>query len=170
MSDILILNLSAIPPKATESDYSSDMGKIKGTYTNDAPVKYILKFLNNQGKNLNKILCAVTNEAESAFEKYTETVGNFCTENNYSIPEIIKVKSNFSSSVLKPCKNIIYALNIDIVCHKCYNICSPFWTDTILKTTECILCGSFFIPAESRGLPSARGEGRRTPWYKCAWC
>ena len=101
MSDILILNLSSMPRNSanvTESDYSSDMGKIKGTYTNDAPVKYILKFLNNQGKNLNKILCAVTNEAESAFEKYTETVVDFCTENNYSIPEIIKVKSNFSSS------------------------------------------------------------------------
>ena len=50
-------------------------------------------------------------------------------------------ESNFSSSVLKPCKNIIYALNIDIVCHKCYNNGSLFWTDTILKTTECILCG-----------------------------
>ena len=58
-------------------------------------------------------------------------------------------ESNFSSSVLKPCKNIIYALNIDIVCHKCYNNCSPFWTDTISKTTECILCGSFLFPQKA---------------------
>ena len=78
-------------------------------------------------------------------------------------------ESNFSSSVLKPCKNIIYALNIDIVCHKCYNNGSPFWADTILKTTECILCG-FFIPAKSRGFPSARGEGRLIPLCRFAWC
>lgn len=98
MSDILILNLSSMPANATESDYSSDIGKIKGTYTNDAPVKYILKFLNNQKKNLDKIICTVTGEAESAFEKYIETVNKFCIENNYSIPEIIKVKSSFDSS------------------------------------------------------------------------
>lgn len=101
MAEVLILNLSALPKefeKVSETAYASDMDTINGRFTNDAPVKYILKYLDSHGKKLDKIICAVTKEAEPAFEKYNETVKNFCNENSYNFPKIEKVESNFASS------------------------------------------------------------------------
>lgn len=118
MSNILILNLSAFLGKNIPEAkvYASDMGEITGIYTNDAPVKYILKFLNGQGENLDKILCIVTEEAkENDYKKYQETVKNFCNENNYRVPlDIIPIQTSFASlDMAQPVKEILSHISKD---------------------------------------------------------
>ena len=52
MRNIIITNISALPPKEPQiNSYTSDIGEFTGKYTNEAPIKYLMSYLNKKGEN-----------------------------------------------------------------------------------------------------------------------
>ncbi|MCD8341238.1 MAG: TM1812 family CRISPR-associated protein [Clostridiales bacterium] len=70
----IILFLSTLRSTAKECDYTCpDKSVVKGTQTNDAPVKYLLK----KYPNVSEILCLVTNAAkETAWDNFKKVVAD----------------------------------------------------------------------------------------------
>ncbi len=95
MRNIIITNISALPPKPKEElkeqCFKSDMGDITGIYTNEAPIKYLLTYISRKKETADLIIAAVTPEAESAYEELEKTVNAFAEETGIKVPEIIPV-------------------------------------------------------------------------------
>ncbi len=95
MRNIIITNISALPPKPKEElkeqCFKSDMGDITGIYTNEAPIKYLLTYISRKKETADLIIAAVTPEAESAYEELEKTVNAFAEETGIEAPEMIHV-------------------------------------------------------------------------------
>ena len=101
MNKIMILNLSR---KATEnkpvSDFSSDIGIIKGKSTYEAPLRYMIKKLYTTDREiLDRIIFIGTSETDDAYSEAKEIVKNQCSEHNIKLPDMeVYVKYDFGSS------------------------------------------------------------------------
>lgn len=89
MKNVILTNLSTLNDKAVPGKYYSDLGEIEGTQTNDAPIRYLLKFLDNKTEDI-KIIAVVTEEAVSSYENFESIVDAFRTESSKNI-EIKKI-------------------------------------------------------------------------------
>ena len=92
MNDVIITNLSTLHSDASEAVYQSDKGGISGIQTNDAPVKYLLRCLKEQGcTNSVRILAVTTAAAETAFSEFFQMVLKFTKEQGTELPRIEKI-------------------------------------------------------------------------------
>lgn len=85
MSNIILTNISKIRSDVSFRNYSTDdMGSIKGRYTNEAPVKYLLNTVcaENTGSEC-KIIAVTTTEAEPAFTAFQKTIRRYCRRNGF---------------------------------------------------------------------------------------
>ena len=103
LKNILILNLSRLlnnkpDDEAEPYTFQSDQGEIRGINTNDAPAKYIIKKLHNEGKRLDLIICIKTTEAETAYTEYVKMIKAYCSKYNYSVPVTEPVSGNYEGT------------------------------------------------------------------------
>lgn len=109
MSSLILTNISRLNADTAFSSYNTeDMGKIKGRYTNEAPVKYLL---NTVYKNVPETECTIiaitTREAEEAFTAFRKTIRRFCNRKGYKGLNIEKVtfeERRFGSVISKIAK------------------------------------------------------------------
>ncbi len=92
MANIILTNISVLPKnKIEENIYKSDLGDIKGVYTNDAPVKYLIESVFNGKREETIIIAITTKEAEPAYGVFEETIRRYCEEKGYKGVKIEKV-------------------------------------------------------------------------------
>lgn len=86
MSNIILTNISRIKKGAPFGNYhTDDMGIIRGRYTNEAPVKYLLNSIYKGAFGADCTIIAVTTpEAQEAFIAFRRTIRRYCQRNNYS--------------------------------------------------------------------------------------
>lgn len=109
MSSLILTNISRLNADTAFSSYNTeDMGKIKGRYTNEAPVKYLL---NTVYKNVPETECTIiaitTREAEEAFTAFRKTIRRFCNRKGYkglSIEKVTFEERRFGSVISKIAK------------------------------------------------------------------
>lgn len=109
MSSLILTNISRLNADTAFSSYNTeDMGKIKGRYTNEAPVKYLL---NTVYKNVPETECTIiaitTREAEEAFTAFRKTIRRFCKRKGYkglSIEKVTFEERRFGSVISKIAK------------------------------------------------------------------
>lgn len=104
MANIILTNISTLRTENKFSNYSTeDMGIIKGRYTNEAPVKYLLRTIYEKNPDTGCTIIAVTTkEAEEAFTKFRRTIRRYCQRNGILYPDIEKVTfegRNFSAVI-----------------------------------------------------------------------
>lgn len=64
---------------------TDDMEIIRGRYTNEAPVKYLLGYIYKETSGVDCTIIAVTTpEAQEAFIAFRKTIRRYCKRNNYS--------------------------------------------------------------------------------------
>lgn len=85
MSNIILTNISRIRKGAPFGNYhTDDMGIIRGRYTNEAPVKYLLNSIYKGTSGSDCTIIAVTTpEAQEAFIAFRKTIRRYCKRNNY---------------------------------------------------------------------------------------
>lgn len=85
MADIILTNMSRIREDASFRNYSTDdMGVIKGRYTNEAPVKYLVNSIyHSEPDAVCSIIAITTQEAREAFVAFRQTMKRYCKRNNY---------------------------------------------------------------------------------------
>ena len=93
-----------------KSKYDDGNNDIYGKQTPDAPTKYFINYLTENGEKLDSILCITskdTNERkknknkpddqyESAFENYQKVVNDFCDEKKLEVPKLIKLNFDYN--------------------------------------------------------------------------
>ena len=95
MRNVIITNISTLPKGVVKENlYQSNLGAIEGIYTNDAPVKYLISYINSLGGKTDKIIAVSTTEADTAYDKFCETMKTYVKEKNYDLPEIIKIPTS----------------------------------------------------------------------------
>ena len=86
MSNIILTNISRMRRGFPFQNYhTDDRGKIRGRYTNEAPVKYLLGTIYEDAPDANCTIIAITTpEAQEAFVAFRETIRRYCQRNNYT--------------------------------------------------------------------------------------
>lgn len=86
LSNIVLTNISRMRKGFPFQNYhTDDMKIIRGRYTNEAPVKYLLNsiYRGDSGENCT-IIAITTPEAQEAFIAFRKTIRRYCKRNNYS--------------------------------------------------------------------------------------
>lgn len=86
LSNIVLTNISRMRKGFPFQNYhTDDMEIIRGRYTNEAPVKYLLNsiYRGDSGENCT-IIAITTPEAQEAFIAFRKTIRRYCKRNNYS--------------------------------------------------------------------------------------
>ena len=75
MANIVLTNISKLNSAAKFSNYSTDdMGFIRGRYTNEAPVKYLINSIYGECCDTECIIIGITTkEAEAAYQALKKT-------------------------------------------------------------------------------------------------
>ena len=95
MRNIIISNISALPKKEPqESVFMSEIGEFKGKYTNEAPMKYLMSYLKNNGAKTDIIIAVRTAEAISAYDLFEEFVKKYAEESDIPEPRIIPINTS----------------------------------------------------------------------------
>lgn len=90
--NVIITNLSTLREHAEQYCYSSDLGAIYGTHTNDAPVIYLLTLLTKNAPDTPvRIIAVTTPEAETAYTVFEDTVAEASRALGIRLPEILPV-------------------------------------------------------------------------------
>ena len=87
MSNIILTNISRMRKGFPFQNYhTDDRGIIRGRYTNEAPVKYLLSSIYEDAPETDcTIIIAVTTpEAQEAFVAFRKTIRRYCQRNNYT--------------------------------------------------------------------------------------
>lgn len=86
MSNIILTNISRMRKGFPFQNYhTDDMEIIRGRYTNEAPVKYLLNSIYKGVSGTDCTIIAVTTpEAQEAFIAFRKTIRRYCKRNNYS--------------------------------------------------------------------------------------
>ena len=86
MSNIVLTNISRMRKGFPFQNYhTDDMGIIRGRYTNEAPVKYLLGSIYKGSLDTDCTIIAVTTpEAQEAFVAFRKTIRRYCQRNNYT--------------------------------------------------------------------------------------
>lgn len=110
MSDIILTNISRIRKGASFGSYhTNDMGTIRGRYTNEAPVKYLLKTIyKNTSVTSCTVIAVTTPEAQEAFSAFRKTVRGYCRRNNFQNLSIEKITfdKNFAAVIAEIIKTV----------------------------------------------------------------
>ena len=103
MSNIILTNISRMRKGFPFQNYhTDDMEIIRGRYTNEAPVKYLLNSIYKSVSRTDCTIIAVTTpEAQEAFIAFRNTIRRYCKRNNYSNLSIesITYDKNFGSVI-----------------------------------------------------------------------
>lgn len=85
MSNIILTNISRMRKGFPFQSYrTDDMGIIRGRYTNEAPVKYLLGSIYKGAPDTDCTIIAITTpEAHEAFKAFRKTIRRYCQRNNY---------------------------------------------------------------------------------------
>ena len=67
--------------------YKSDIGEISGKQTNEAPIKYLISYLNKNAKSVGRILAVATKEAKESYDNICKVLKEYGEEKNIAIPE-----------------------------------------------------------------------------------
>ena len=86
MSNIILTNISRMRKGFPfQSYHTDDRGIIRGRYTNEAPVKYLLGTIYEDAPDTNCTIIAITTpEAQEAFTAFRKTIRRYCQRNNYA--------------------------------------------------------------------------------------
>lgn len=86
LSNIILTNISRMRKGFPFQNYhTDDMEIIRGRYTNEAPVKYLLNSIYKGVSGADCTIIAITTpEAQEAFIAFRKTIRRYCKRNNYS--------------------------------------------------------------------------------------
>ena len=101
MADIIITNLSKLGLNRDKKSYSYGEYSFEGVNTNEAPVKCLIKCIDGNKKNVDKIIAVTTTEALPAYEKFTETVKEFAEKEGIAVPEPKMIKEKGFAETVK---------------------------------------------------------------------
>jgi len=107
MKVTMILVLSIYDGKNPQSDYESDCGTVSGAQTNEAPVKYAIKRLAEDGKKLTRIIAVTTERArKTALEMFTNSI-NAVSPDTEIIPVDIENNEDATNLLKKTLEKLI---------------------------------------------------------------
>lgn len=103
MSNIILTNISRMRKGFPFQNYhTDDRGIIRGRYTNEAPVKYLLGTIYEDAPDTDCTIIAITTpEAQEAFVAFRKTIRRYSQRNNYTNLSIesITYDKNFSTVI-----------------------------------------------------------------------
>ena len=79
MANVIITNLSILR-ESRKNEYDSDLGKIAGYQTNEAPVKYLISYLKEKGETADKIIAVTTSEAKDSYDNFCKVIKEYGEE------------------------------------------------------------------------------------------
>ena len=93
MANIVLTNISKLNSAAKFSNYSTDdMGFIRGRYTNEAPVKYLINSIYGECRDTECIIIGITTkEAEAAYQALRKTLKRYCKRKGFKKITIEKI-------------------------------------------------------------------------------
>lgn len=95
MPDYIITNISTLKSAAKEEDYETECGLIKGTQTNDAPVKTLLRLIADQNPDeAATILAVVTDPAAEAYERFRDVISRYAADETIPLPAFGKIDAD----------------------------------------------------------------------------
>lgn len=95
MPDYIITNVSTLKSEAKEWDYETECGMIKGTQTNDAPVKTLLRLIADQNPDeAATILAVVTDPAAEAYERFKDVISQYAADETIPLPAFEKIDAD----------------------------------------------------------------------------
>jgi len=103
MANIIITNISTLSNDPKLWQYSSDLGMIDGVNTNEAPVKYLIRYIAKNNKKIDKIIAVTTNEAEPALDALKASLK--CFPISTPEPFMIKFKENKFAETIREVSN-----------------------------------------------------------------
>lgn len=117
MADIILTNLSSLrKPRQNEEMkkyiFKSDMGDINGIQTNDAPVKYLISYLNSKKRKADKIIAVATSEADEAYQTFCKMLSDYKIETGIDIPVPVKIHTS-ESTITETIQAIVNETSID---------------------------------------------------------
>lgn len=117
MADVILTNLSSLrKPRPGEElkeyIFKSDVGDINGIQTNDAPVKYLISYLNCKGRKVKKIIAVATLEADEAYESFRQMLSDYEKETGINIPVPVKTPTS-ESKIAETIQDIVNETSIN---------------------------------------------------------
>ena len=103
MANIIITNISTLSNDPKLWQYSSDLGIIDGVNTNEAPVKYLIRYIAKNNQKIDKIIAVTTNEAEPALDALKASLK--CFPISTPEPFMIKFKENKFAETIREVSN-----------------------------------------------------------------
>ncbi|MDE6776128.1 MAG: TM1812 family CRISPR-associated protein [Ruminococcus sp.] len=117
MADVILTNLSSLrKPRPGEElkeyIFKSDIGDINGIQTNDAPVKYLISYLNCKGRKAAKIIAVATSEADEAYKSFCQMLSDYEKETGINIPVPVKTYTS-ESKIAETIQDIVNETSIN---------------------------------------------------------
>lgn len=109
MANVILTNLSILSNMAKLFVYKSDIGEISGKQTNEAPIKYLISYLNKNAKSVGRILAVATKEAKESYDNICKVLKEYSEEKNIAIPEpeMIETTENTIAETIQEISNKI---------------------------------------------------------------
>ena len=109
MANVILTNLSILSNMAKLFVYKSDIGEISGKQTNEAPIKYLISYLNKNAKSVGRILTVATKEAKESYDNICKVLKEYGEEKNIAIPEpeMIETTENTIAETIQEISNKI---------------------------------------------------------------
>lgn len=109
MANVILTNLSILSNMAKLFVYKSDIGEISGKQTNEAPIKYLISYLNKNAKSVGRILTVATKEAKESYDNICKVLKEYGKEKNIAIPEpeMIETTENTIAETIQEISNKI---------------------------------------------------------------
>lgn len=88
------------------------MGEINGIQTNDAPVKYLISYLNSKVRKADKIIAVATSEADEAYESFCHMLSDYKNETGIDIPLPEKIHTS-ESTIAETIQDIVNKTSVN---------------------------------------------------------
>lgn len=107
MANVIITNLSILRGSGI-NEYDSDLGKITGCHTNEAPVKYLISYLIEKGETADKIIAVTTSEAKTSYDNFCDVIKKYGEEKGITLnkPVSVPLTENTAGTIQNVIKEI----------------------------------------------------------------
>lgn len=117
MADVILTNLSSLHnpkpgEKLKEYSFKSDMGIVTGIQTNDAPIKYLISYLNNKGRKAGKIIAVATSKADKSYDALCQMLSDYAKDTGIDIPVPLKIHTS-ESQIAETIQKIVNEISLD---------------------------------------------------------
>lgn len=110
MANVIITNLSKMR-SGSSNEYDSDIGRITGIQTNEAPVKYLISYLDRNGETADKIIAVTTQEAEDAYANICDVLKEYGNEKGIALSEPVSVP--FRGNTVETIRDVIKKISVE---------------------------------------------------------